>query len=169
VAFLFLVAGAGAGWFYFEVWHPQWTFYRDEAWGKTAPEADIRQVCHKMISHRFGSHHDAFLYLANHGNKDSVPLLIRALKWREVKEGDLLYCTPAHCVGALRSLTGEDFGASWEKWQTWWNETGCGLAEEHFYPRLGKGHYQASVEEADSTRTKSHPPAGAAGVLPAQP
>jgi hypothetical protein len=69
------------------------------------------------------------------GNAKSVPLLIQALKWQKPVEGEIYICTTAHCVDALRSLTGEDFDFSPSAWAEWWEETGSKLPDDHFHPR----------------------------------
>ena len=95
---------------------------------------------HQAISSPEGNNHDAFIYLAKLGNKDSVPLLIRALRWQpkplKGRDGQEVFdCSIVHCVDALRSLTGKDFANSADAWQTWWDDTGVKLPPENFKPR----------------------------------
>ena len=134
VACLMLLAISGL-YFYMAIWQPHRQFYRDEAWWKTATTNDQRLLCHRIISHRIGAPHDAFLHLRHIGNKDSIPLLIRALKWQKSPEGDMIVCTTGHCVDALRSLTGEDYGTDYRKWHEWWKTTGKALPPIHFHER----------------------------------
>ena len=90
----------------------------------------IRDASHKILSRRAGNHHAAFIAISEAGNKDSIPYLIRALKmhsleWqRQLATSKLVVCTCGNCVGALRQLTGMDFGMDYEAWQDWWEETG---------------------------------------------
>lgn len=103
-----------------------------------ASQGERRDACHRALTREDGNHHDAFIYLAQVGNKSSVPLLIRALRWHPPFEHEgrqLIECTTAHCRDALNSLTGEKFGTSAERWKQWWDETGSKLADEHFRPR----------------------------------
>jgi hypothetical protein len=133
-ALLAVLAFAGT-WFYVVIWEPHRRFYRNEAWWQSASTNEIRSLCHHIISHRPGCPHDAFLHLRRIGNGKSVPLLIRALKWQRPVEGEIYICTTAHCVDALRSLTGEDFGFSPSAWEEWWEQTGSKLPDDHFHQR----------------------------------
>ena len=124
VLLFLLVACAYGVHFYFNVWKPTQQWYHDEEWWRNSDEDDQRTLCHKLISHRLSPDHDAFLHLARIGNVDSLPLLIRALHWQKPAGEGTVTCTIAHCVDALRSLTGEDFGFSPNAWAKWWKETG---------------------------------------------
>ena len=122
-------------WFYTVIWEPHRKLYRDEAWLAEASTMEVRSLCHHIIGRRPANPHDAFLHLRHVGNAESVPLLIRALRWQNSRAGELQTCTTVHCVDALRSLTGQDFGYSPEAWTAWWEETGRKLPAEHFHPR----------------------------------
>jgi hypothetical protein len=98
----------------------------------------LRDILHMEIRHQVGAHHDAFIYLGDLGNKDSVPLLITALGWHlPIKDGNdyFIECTTVHCFDALRSLTNENFKYDQKKWQKWWDKIGNKLPADHFYPR----------------------------------
>ena len=90
----------------------------------------IRSTCHTILRHRMGNHHDAFVALEEVGNKDSIPYLIRALKWQAEKHQEalaarrLVPCTYAHCVHRLEKLTGMKLGWEYEPWENWWKQTG---------------------------------------------
>lgn len=123
---------------YASVWVPMQQM-QDEDWWDNASEDEIRDLCHKAISTRFGFHHDAFLALSEIGNAESVPLLIRALKWQDFPgENGVMICTTDHCLMALNNLTGHDAGSSYQEWNIWWKETGSKLPKEEFYPRNEK-------------------------------
>ena len=133
-ALVALVVLAGA-WFYVVIWKPHQKFYRDEAWWTSASTNEMRNLCHHIISHRPGSPHDAFLHLRRIGNAESVPLLVRALRWQKPEGKEAVVCTTAHCLDALRCLTGEDFGYSPDEWEYWWEKTGSKLPADYFHPR----------------------------------
>ena len=139
IVLLFVVAGL---YFYVAIWRPSQQFYRNEAWWKTATIEEQRDLCHRIISHRFGDHHDPFLLLCRIGNKDSVPLLIRALSWQ--KPSGL--CVPKHCEDALRSLTGQDFGMDSSKWEEWWRTSGDSLSPTNFHERTANKAPEATSE-----------------------
>lgn len=90
-----------------------------------------RTACHKVLSHRFGNHHDAFVLLGNVGNTESIPYLINALQWQSPPHEDgNVVCTTHHCISRLWELTGEWYGADYIKWKKWWNETGYKMSPE---------------------------------------
>ncbi len=120
-------------WFQLETDAPI-TYDSDTAW-----RDQLAHRCNEVISQGSG-HHDTYLKLAKVGNKESVPLLIKALR-REVPPFDhegrqAVVCTTEHCVEALRSITGEDYGFSADQWEIWWKNTGSKLPDSHFQPRL---------------------------------
>jgi hypothetical protein len=130
-----ILAVTGGVYFYVAIWRPFRLLYRNETWWNAATTDEQRLVCQRVISHRIGTH-DAFLHLARIGNKDSVPLLIRALRGEKLPTDGMTVCTTGHCIGALRSLTGEDFGADYVKWEQWWNTTGHALSPTNFHERV---------------------------------
>jgi len=149
LAALLVIALAAGVWFYVQILAPHRKFYRNETWWSAASTNEIRDLCHHIISHRPGAPHDAFLHLRRSGNAQSVPLLIRALRWQKPDEGEFHVCTTAHCVDALRSLTGEDFGFSSRAWAQWWEESGSKLPVDHFHPR---------ELETEKEKDSQHPP-----------
>jgi hypothetical protein len=96
-----------------------------------------RYTAHQVIRFPMGNHHDAFLLLEKVGDKESVPLLMNALKWQDLPEDedDLLVCTTTHCLEALQSLTDHDAGDDHRAWKKWWAETGSELPPAHFHHR----------------------------------
>jgi hypothetical protein len=80
---LLVVAGVFAIWLYFEIWKPNRLLVQTDWWQRgytSVPHEEVRAVCHKVLSHRFGNHHDAFVALGTVGNVESIPYLIRALR-----------------------------------------------------------------------------------------
>jgi hypothetical protein len=153
VALMMILPIAATGvYVYVTIWQPNRTFYRNQAWWKTATEAEQRELCHRIISHRIGTPHDAFLLLRKIGNKESVPLLIRALSWQEPSD----LCVPQHCVDALRSLTGEDFGMDYARWQEWWKLSGSGLSPTNFHERAANQASDATSEPAPCAASSAH-------------
>ena len=99
--------------------------------GGFTSQLKLRIICHKIISHWTGNHHDAFITLDNVGNSDSIPYLINALKWHEPADGiDVAACTTDHCVDCLKKLTGLDFGYSHKDWLEWWQNQGVKMSRE---------------------------------------
>lgn len=141
VLIVLLVCGA----FYLVFIHPgrqlaQWamTGYRD------VPAERVRHLAHRMISLPWGNHHDAFVALGEVGNAESIPYLIRALKWQEPPDTNgIVVCTTAHCSRRLLGLTGMWFRSDYEKWKQWWDETGC-----HMTPDQLAGQARAAREQA---------------------
>jgi hypothetical protein len=150
------VGGLGGVYAYVAIWRPFKQMYRNEAWWETATVDEQRLLCHRVISHRIGAPHDAFLHLRKIGNKDSVPLLIRALRWRRPPKDDVMVCTTVHCIDALRSLTGQNLGSDYLKWEQWWSKTGQALSVTNF-------HERAANKASDAT---SEPAPGAASSAP---
>lgn len=87
-----------------------------------ANPAKARIYAQKVLSHRLGNHHDAFINLGTVGTEESVPYLINALKWQEntPQENGLMVCTKAHCLAAIRSLTNQNAGRNYPEWAQWW-------------------------------------------------
>ena len=108
----------------------------------------IRNACHKILRYRIGNHHDAFIAIIEVGDKDSIPYLIRALKWQHVEHKDavakreLVPCTFKHCVDALEKLAGKKLGWEYETWEDWWEQTGRHLPFDE-----EKGHLILQDEE----------------------
>jgi len=106
-------------------------------WGSNGEKIDagVRRAAHQQLFFPIGLHHDAFVVLGKIGNADSVPLLVRALKWQDEVQNGFAVCTTAHCLWALRSLTGEYPGDSYEDWDKWWRAAGVEMSRTNFYPR----------------------------------
>ena len=121
-----------ATWFYFEVWIPHRTianvFLWDPDYGFQGemPREKIRNASHKVLRNWFVGDHSAFLALGKVGNKDSIPILIRALKRQNVErpneKGTSGLCS--NCIVSLRKLTGMNFHDDHEQWENWWQQTG---------------------------------------------
>ena len=136
-AVLLAVAAFGI-WFYVAIWIPNRTLARSDWWQneyKNAPQKKVRTLCHRIISHRIGNHHDAFLALDAVGNRDSIPYLIRALKWQRPPEDGMLDCQTGHCIQCLRDLTGMDFGWRQADWDKWWRNEGSKMPPDELAKR----------------------------------
>lgn len=142
---LFLVLGvaafttAGALLFYFDYWK-----YRQQLasleWVDAASPADIREASHRVLSWPLGDTHDAPLYLSEVGNIESVPILIRAMRWHVALGVDVQSCEVLGIEPALQSLTGFKGDHDYRKWEAWWSSVGSSLPPEHFHGRrLGVG------------------------------
>ena len=68
--------------------------------------------------------HDACLELQGVGGPSSIPALIYALKLYPPMRGANgftgMVCTTAHCLDALRAITGQHFSADAAEWEQWW-------------------------------------------------
>ncbi len=147
---LFVILGisvAGAAVFYWQVVQPLRQHSRlltVSLPGKKVDPNELRQVAHRCL--RWTSSHDAFLSLVAVGDQTSIPVLIRSLARVEKPNKDgVVVCTSAHCLQALRTVTGEDFGydvAAWERWYKTRSATSAGnphsggVAARHPSPRL---------------------------------
>ncbi len=140
---------AAASWLYIEIWLPNKQLQTPE-WSAGDPisertAAKARRACHKVLSQRFGNHHDAFLLLESVGNTDSIPYLIRALKWQDPPDDEgYVICTTHHCVQLLSDLTGLRFMYDHEQWKNWWDETGSTLSAEQLGEQAKKAREAAN-------------------------
>jgi len=145
IAVVVLLLGVLATWYYLEIWCPGETIARtDVRQGDHAARKKVRDACHKLLSYPdlFGGYHH--LYASRHiedvGNKDSIPILIRAGKRQtricrimpenhQMQEfsGYNLYSLSiltAMPLGGRFSPTEIPFEEEYEIWEKWWNETG---------------------------------------------
>lgn len=84
--------------------------------------AKARIYAQKVLSHRLGNHHDAFIHLGSVGTEESIPYLINALQWQKINtpEDRTMVCTKGHCLDALRQITGQYPGSNYADWKAWW-------------------------------------------------
>jgi len=133
-----LLLCVAATWFYFEFWLPNRMLASHAWWWPEFQENQAfckknRKACYKVLRYRFTYHDNAFLALGEIGNKDSIPYLIRALKWGYLKCQDRIAThgripvTLSRCINSLEKLTGMNFGIDYEAWENWWQQTGCHL------------------------------------------
>ncbi len=123
---LILLIGLASIFFYIEIWIPA-GYLRDVSWLNNTPAQEKIKIAHKVLRYPIGNHHDAFIILVHHGNEDSIPYLINALKWYErfnKEEDDFIACTKTHCLEALRKITGKDMGNNTIAWKNWYNGRG---------------------------------------------
>jgi len=104
--------------FYTRFWAPNRKLM-DPEWFATASDAKRLEVAHQVLAWPWGNHHDAFLIVRELGGPESVPRLIRALRWQP--DGPAVPCTKSHCLDALRHITGVDAGDSYVEWNRWWD------------------------------------------------
>jgi hypothetical protein len=91
----------------------------DLAWLKNADDKSQRETAHQVLRLP-GRHHDAFILLGRVGDNTSIPYLISALRWqRDITDDGIMECTKAHCLEALRRITGTNVGADYEDWAKW--------------------------------------------------
>jgi hypothetical protein len=67
-----------------------------------------------------GNDHDFPMMLAETEDINCVPALIAVLKRHPLFDNGEMICTRAHCLGALRKLTGQNLGNTDEVWENWW-------------------------------------------------
>ena len=79
-------------------------------------DSEWRDACHDCI--RWENHHDSYLILIEKGNDTSIPYLIRGLKRME----DSHMCTKEHCIEALETISGKDYGDDIHSWKTWYSQ-----------------------------------------------
>lgn len=149
IASIALVGFLAGGTYLYSAWWMPNQKMRDRDWWANASEDEIRMTCHQVLRFPLGCYHDAFLSLAEIGNAESVPLLIRSLKWQEAPdETGFMVCTTGHAVEALQSLTGQDFGFEPERWRDWWQRSGSKMPPGTFHPR----HRKESPTEASQEK-----------------
>ncbi len=81
-----------------------------------------RNICHQVLSHYIGDHHDAFIIISHVSTEESVPYLINALRWQpETKPTDAgMIDTKAICLQDLSALTNQRPGLNYSDWVKWW-------------------------------------------------
>jgi len=110
-------------------------YLNDPEWLRTTSPDEMRDTAHRVIRLPVGNHHDAFLVLMRTGNAESIPLLVKALRWHDPDGSGFIPCTTDHCLEALRNLTGHDAGPTAAQWRHWWAETGSNRDPASFFPR----------------------------------
>jgi len=89
-----IVFGFAAVVFLYSKWWVPNQKMRELNWWEHASKDEIRRVSHQVLRFPIGNHHDAFIALEKIGNAESVPLLIRALKWQDQPgEDGFMVCT----------------------------------------------------------------------------
>lgn len=72
---------------------------------------------------RHGPGHNTYIDLARIGEESDVPMLLASLRSFAKREDGLMVCSQAHCVAALRVITGENPGSHYSDWAAWWKRT----------------------------------------------
>lgn len=84
-----------------------------------------RAALHRILGWPYHGEHDAFLSAAGIGDYTTVPLLIEDLKRQEyTPPGKPMDCEKAHCLNALRLISGVNAGVNYEDWIKWWDAAG---------------------------------------------
>lgn len=84
---------------------------------RTATPGELRDAAHAALRFPSLNPHDVYLVLLDHGDASSVPVLIHSLRWQpHTPTHGRMICTKAHCLEALRKLTGRDMGKNYEDW-----------------------------------------------------
>ncbi len=128
----------GGVYLYIEWWLPNRRL-QDYQWRQNASQDELRANCHQVLRFPAGNNHDAYLILADIGNAQFVPRIIRSLWWLSAPntQGGM-ECTNAHAAEALRSLTGQELGFEPKGWRDWWAQTGSKMPPSRFFPRHNK-------------------------------
>lgn len=116
---LAVMAGLAYGAWWWEVARPYWRLQAmvETPAAQAASPAEFRAAAHAALRFPGFDPHDAYLVLLDYGDPSSVPVLIRSLRWQpHTAPHGILICTKAHCLEALRKLTGRDLGANYEDW-----------------------------------------------------
>ncbi len=117
---------------YHQWWVPNQRL-KDLQWMDTASKDDLKEVAQRVLTCPVGVHHDAFLVLFEVGDAESIPYLLAGLRWQPYTgKGGVMPCTKAHCLEALRRITGHDAGLNYSDWATWWASTGSKISPTAF-------------------------------------
>jgi hypothetical protein len=80
---------------------------------------EIEQYKRELLEGK-GNDHDFPMMLAETADINCVPALIAVLKRHPLFDNGEMICTRAHCLDALRKLTGQNLGNTDEVWENWW-------------------------------------------------
>jgi NADPH-dependent ferric siderophore reductase len=96
-------------------------FIPEVALSKEEQDAKRREEIHAMMLR--GEHlHDGSIDLAAIGDMSSVPALMNVLKVHPPDKNGGMACVTDHALVALRKITGQDAGITYEKWNAVWTE-----------------------------------------------
>ena len=68
---------------------------------------------------RYGPGHNEYFFYSKYGGESDLPMLLCSLKSFGESKGPFI-CSRAHCVDALRSITGATPGHNYSDWAKWW-------------------------------------------------
>jgi len=94
-------------------------FHRDMECAATPEEK--RAAAHRVLAWTSESH-NAFLELCSHGNEESVPYLMAALRHMPDYGPEGPICTWGCCIEALEKITGQKHGTDKNAWLKWYAE-----------------------------------------------
>lgn len=132
-----LVAGISVGAYMFAALRAYKNF-DDLCWrrhqSQKVSQAELREAAHQALRFPLPYYgHDAFITLSEIGDISSVPYLFRGLRWQEHTGPDgVMGCTKAHCLDALRRITGHNAGENYEDWKAWWVKIGSKRPRKSF-------------------------------------
>lgn len=117
---------------YYQWWLPNQRL-KDGEWWESASKRELKETAQKVLTCPVGGHHDAFLLLSEVGDAESIPYLLWGLRWLpDTPKGGGMPCTKAHCLEALRRITGHDAGLNYSDWAEWWASTGSKIPPTAF-------------------------------------
>lgn len=88
-------------------------------------KASTKNYYHERMSS--GDYHDACLAACDYGDVVTISMIMSKIALLDNPiplEDRVISCDVVHCVDALVSLTGEDFGHNYKGWEKWWKEEG---------------------------------------------
>jgi hypothetical protein len=102
-------------------------------WQDAATPAQRKDVAERLLWFPWGDPHDAFVTLLEEGDASSIPSLLAGLRQLpDTPPGGAMLCTKAHCLKALRRITGHNAGWNYSDWRKWWDEVGSKLPPSAF-------------------------------------
>ena len=105
----------------------------DLVWLDSASPQELRETAQRRLLAPYSHPHDAFVILIDYGDAESIPYLLWGLRWLpDTPKGGVMPCTKAHCLEALRRITGHDAGLNYSDWAEWWASTGSKLPPTAF-------------------------------------
>ena len=117
---------------YYQWWVPNQRL-KDLQWMNAAGNNDLKEAAQRVLTCPVGGHHDAFLLLSEVGDAESIPYLLWGLRWLpDTPKGGVMPCTKAHCLEALRRITGHNAGLNYSDWAEWWASTGSKIPRTAF-------------------------------------
>jgi len=121
------------------------------------PFDKTRKMCHKMLRYRRWDPNTALQLLVVVGNNESIPYLIRELKWVEADENGGFSFATMYCSWALEKTSGMNLGHRYEPWEKWWREEGSRLSSDEINTRASNHWERVLFEHQIKTQQKGTP------------